>query len=73
MEKFISTCQNEGFASKICFQQTRKNLSLPGMPRNKLEISFKYPENLFPLTGIAGVSEKKKKKIVSTSQKISYH
>ena len=32
------------------------------MPRNKLEISFKYPENLFPLTGIAGVSEKIRKK-----------
>ena len=43
------------------------------MPRNKIKKSFKYPENLFPLTGIAGVSEKKKKKMVSTSQKISYH
>ena len=32
------------------------------MPRDKLEKSFKYPENLFPLTGIAGVSEKKKRK-----------
>ena len=31
------------------------------MPRDKLEKSFKYPENLFPLTGIAGVSEKKRK------------
>ena len=31
------------------------------MPRDKLEKSFKYPENLFPLTGIAGVYEKKRK------------
>ena len=37
-------------------------MSLPGMPRNKIKKSFKYPENLFPLTGIAGVSEKKKEK-----------
>ena len=37
-------------------------MSLPGIPRNKIKKSFKYPENLFPLAGIAGVSEKKKKK-----------
>ena len=43
------------------------------MPRNKIKKSFKYPENLFPLTGIAGVSEKKKKKMVSTKQKIGFY
>ena len=61
-KKLFSTCQNEGFASKICFQQTRKNLSLSGMPRNQIKNSFNYPENLFPLTGIAGVSENNRKK-----------
>ena len=32
------------------------------MPRNKIKESFKYPENLCPLTVIAEVSEKKRKK-----------
>ena len=70
MEKLVSTARMKDSLQKYVSNRREK---IPGMPRNKIKKRFKYPENLFPLTGIAGVSEKKKKKMVSTSQKISYH
>ena len=59
MEKLVSTARMKDSLQKYVSNRREK---IPGMPRNKIKKRFKYPENLFPLTGIARVSEKKRKK-----------
>ena len=38
--KFVYTIQNEGFASKLCFHQTRKNLSVAKMSEKQIKKWF---------------------------------